>query len=75
MAQVPPASTSDCCMTVLKHTGVPVTGTPSIYLEFNFIINRWNIYKTTSCIIDRWLAIYKCLISFDLHMNYITSFN
>ncbi len=59
---------------VLEPTGVPVTGTPSISLEFNFIINRWTIYKTTSCLIDRWLAIYKCLISFDLHMHQVTSF-
>ncbi len=32
-------------ITVLEPTGVPVTGTPSIYLEFNVIINRWTIYK------------------------------
>ena len=40
--------------TVLESTGVPVTGTPSILLEFNFIVNRWTIYITTSCLIDRW---------------------
>ncbi len=42
-------------ITVLEPTGVPVTGTPSIYLEFNFIINRWTIFNF---IINRW-TIYK----------------
>ena len=37
------------------------------------IIYRWTIYILTSCLIDRWLAIYKCLISFDLHMCLVTS--
>ena len=37
-------------------------------------INRWTIYITTSCLIERWLAIYKCFISFDLHMHQVTSF-
>ncbi len=60
--------------TVLEPTGVPVTGTSSISLEFNFIINRWTIYITTFCLIDRWLAIYKCFIFFDLHMHQVTSF-
>ncbi len=61
-------------ITVLEPTGVPVTGTPAISLEFTFIINRCTIYITTSCPIDRWLAIYKCFISFDLHMHQVTSF-
>ena len=30
--------------TVLEPTGIPVTGTPSIPLECNFIINRSSIY-------------------------------
>ena len=41
---------------------------------FYFIYNRWVIYKSTSCLIDRWQAIYKCLLSFDLHMHGVTSF-
>ncbi len=60
-------------MTVLELTGVPVTGTPSISLEFNFIITGGPSIKH-SCLIDRWLAIYKRLISFDLHMHQVTSF-
>ncbi len=56
--------------TVLEHTGVPVTGTPSIYLEFNFIINRWAIYKTNidgepsiNDILNRWRTCdrYTCI--------------
>ncbi len=54
---------------VLDTPGIPVTGTPSISLVFYFIHSRWAIYKSTSCIIDRWQAIYKCLLSFDLHMH------
>ena len=34
-------------ITVLEPTGIPVTGTPSISLEFYIIINRWTIYKVT----------------------------
>ncbi len=37
---------------VLEHTGVPVTGTPSISFEFYFIINRWTIYPRGDTYID-----------------------
>ncbi len=45
--------------TVLETTGVPVTGTPSISLEFNFIdgepsindvLNRWRTCDRYTCI-------------------------
>ncbi len=61
-------------ITVPEYTGLPVTGTPSISFQFYFIINRWTIYIITSCLIDRWHAIYKCLFSFDFHMDWVTCF-
>ncbi len=39
-------------MPVLEHTGIPVTGTPSISFEFYFIINRWTIYPRGDTYID-----------------------
>ncbi len=33
--------------TVLDLSGKPVTGTPSIFVILNFIIYRWNTYKTS----------------------------
>ncbi len=60
--------------TVLETPGIPVTGTPSIYLAFFSIYNRWAIYKSTACLVDRRQAIYKCLLSFDLHMHGVTCF-
>ncbi len=56
------------------YRNLPVTCTPSISLEFTFIINRRTIYITACCLIDKWLAIYKCFIFFDLHMHQVTSF-
>ena len=38
---------------------IPVTGTPSISLEFYFIISRWTIYMSTSCIPMRHSCNYK----------------
>ncbi len=50
---------------VLEITGVPVTGTPSISLEFNFIINRRTIYGEPSIndILNRWRTCdrYTCI--------------
>ncbi len=60
--------------TVLEMLGIPVTGTPSIYLAFYSFYNRWAIYKSTSCLIDRRQAIYKSLLSLDLHMHGVTCF-
>ena len=72
-------------MSVLETLGIPVTGTPFIHLPCHeelfwveecllYFINRWSIYKPTSCLIDRRQAIYKCLLSFDLHMHGVTCF-
>ncbi len=52
---------------VLETTGVPVTGTPSISLEFNFIINRWTIYidgePSINDVLNRWRTCdrYTCI--------------
>ena len=40
-------------ITVLEPTGIPVTGTPSISLEFNFIISRWTIYMRSPNRLDK----------------------
>ena len=65
------------CLKRMKHITSPgsyrytCAGTQTICL---IIIYRWTIYILTSCPINRWLAIYECLISFDLHMHLVTSF-
>ncbi len=70
--------------TVLEHTGVPVTGTPSIYLEFNFIINRWAIYKTNidgepsiNDVLNRWRTCdrYTCISRTAVRTGFSTSYH
>ncbi len=59
---------------IIGRSGILVTGLFMLGGDFNPAPKESiHLSVTTSCLIDRWLAIYKCFISFDSlsHRRYI----